>query len=379
MIFSKQSKFCVIFLVTAFLLFAVGCGKKEAQSAKPTDVKTMKVIKKDVNLTAEYAGQIQGQNEVPVQARVAGHITEKLIKGGQMVSQGQPLFRIDDRQYKSAYLSAQAQYAQAEATLSNAKIDTQRYRELYKVAAIAEQMLTTQEATQRQLQALSDANRALAVKAQDDLRDTVVSSPISGRLYVDDVSVGTYVQPGVTTLVTVGVTDPIFAQFSISETEYLEMRKNMAGNDWGENVTITLSDGSVYPFSGKVTQIDRGMGSNSSSLAAKASFANPDNILLPGMFARVKIELGTEKDALLIPQRSVQQVLEKSYVMVLGAENKLTAKEVTLGKKIGNFWVVKSGLSNEDIVVVEGLTKVQDGITVNPKETTPEELSLSFE
>ena len=379
MFFSKHNKICVVFVALAFLALAVGCGKKEAPQAKPTDVKTMKIIKKDVNMATEYAGQIQGQNEVPIQARVAGHIVEKMIKGGQMVSQGQPLFKIDDRQYKSAFLSAQAQYAQSEATLSNSKLDTQRYRELYKANAIAEQMLTTQESTQRQLQALADANRALSVKAQDDLRDTIVLSPISGKLYVDDVSIGTYVQPGVTTLVTVGVTNPIFAQFNISETEYLEMRQQAVGKDWGENVTITLSNGSLYPFAGRVTQIDRGMGSNSGTLAVKASFQNPDDILLPGMFARVKIESGVREGAILIPQRAVQQVLEKSYAMVVGEGDKTVAKQVTLGKKVGSFWIIESGLSENDVVIVEGLTKVQEDVAVTPKEVTAEEMSLTFE
>ena len=379
----RMKKICALGIVTA-LLFVTGCGSKNAQQQQQAiPVKTMKVIQKDANLANEYAGQIQGTNEVPVQSRVTGHVVAKMIAGGQMVKRGQPLFRIDDRQYLSTALSAQAQLAQTEATYANTRVDMQRFRELYKANAIAEQMLTTQEALEKQQAALVSANRALAQKAQDDLNDTLVTSPIDGRLYVNDVSIGTFVQPGSTVLVTVGITDPVYAQFSMSENEYLELRKsyqeNISGSGWGKNVTITLSDGSVYNFPGEVTEIDRGMGSNSGTLAVKASFANPDGVLLPGMFARVKIEGMTIKNALLIPQRAVQQVLEKSYVMVVGEENKAKAKQVTLGRKMGSFWLVESGLTVDDVVVVEGLTKIQEGIALDAQNVTPEELSLTFE
>lgn len=377
-----RKSFCAA-LAAVFILTALGCGKKEEAASQTVSVKVMQVIKKDTNIINEYAGQIQGQNEVPVQARVAGHVIEKYISGGQNVKKGAPLFKIDNRQYVSSYLSAQAQLVQSQANLANTQIDTKRYRELYKSNAIAEQMLTTQEALERQQAALVNAQSALAQKAQDDLNDTLVISPIDGRLYVNDVSIGTYVQPGSTVLVTVGVMDPVYAQFSLSENEYLEMRKlyadNIEGSGWGDEVSITLSDGLIYPFDGKVTQIDRGMGSNSGTLTVKASFANPDGILLPGMFSRVRIEGMQLKDAVLIPQRSVQQVLEKSYVMLLTEDNKVKAQQVELGRKTGSFWIVEKGLTGDEKVVVEGLTKVQENILVEPTMVQPQDLDLTFE
>lgn len=378
----RGRKFCAVFAVFLSLAMA-GCGNNQADEPKAIDVKTMRIVKKDTRVVNEYAGQIQGQNEVMVQARVSGHIVEKYIKGGQMVKKGDPLFKIDNRQYTSAYLSAQAQLSQAEATLANTRIDTGRYRGLYKEGAIAEQMLTTQESLERQQSSLVNSYSALCKKAHDDLSDTMVVSPIDGRLYVDDVSIGEYVQPGVTKLVTVGVMDPVYSQFNISETEYLEMRKlyqnNIEGSGWGSEVTITLSDDSLYPYSGQVTQIDRGMGSNSSTLTVKASFANPDGVLLPGMFSRVRIEGLEIKDAVLVPQRAVQQVLEKAYVMVLMEDNKIKAKNIELGRKTGSFWVVEKGLDGDEAVVVEGLTKVQDGVAVNPILVQPQDLELVFE
>ena len=342
----------------------------------------MAAVKKDVSIVNEYAGQIQGKNEVRGQARVGGHVTEKMISGGQTVKKGQPLFKIDGRPYVNAFLSAQAQLAQSQAALNNTKIDTQRYRELYKASAIAEQTLTTQEASERQQQALVDANLALWQKARDDLNDTLVTSPIDGRLRVDDVSVGAYVQPGGAPLVTVDVVDPVFAVFNMSEIEYLSLNRAYGGDiagSWGARVDITLSNGELYPLPGQVAEIDRALDGNSGTLIMKASFANPGGALIPGMFARAKIAGAPVKDAVLVPQRAIQQVLDKSYVLTVNEENKVRAKQIITGKKTGSFQIVESGLAAGEIVVVEGLAKVQDGRIVEPSLARPEDLNLTFE
>ncbi len=370
---------CALLAVFFLASLVAGCGGKSSPAApKPVAVKAMKVLKRDTTLDSEYAGQVQGKNEVRVQARVSGNVVEKMVSGGQLVKKGQPLFKIDERIYRSALLSAQAQAAQVEANLANTAVDTQRYRELYKANAISQQQLATQESAERQQRALLNSNVALAQKAADDLDDTLVVSPIDGRLYVDDVSVGTYVQPGSTVLVTVGVIDPVFVQFSMSEPEYLNMHstKNAIASGWGGNVTLTLSNGAAYASPGQVTQVDRGMVNNTGTLAIKATFANPNGVLIPGMFARVKITGATLKDAVLVPQRAVQQVLEKSYVMLVDENNKTKAQEVKLGKQTGSFWLVESGLKGDETVVVEGLTKVQEGVSLVPTVIKPEDLGL---
>ena len=352
-----------------------------ATEAKAMPIKAIKIQQQDVKIVSEYAGQVQGKNEVRIQARVSGSIVEKLISGGDIVKKGQPLFRIDSRQYESALLNAQAQLVQAEVALENARIDTQRYQELYKSAAIAEQRVTTQKSAERQNEALVSSYRALVKKAQDELDDTLVVSPIDGRIDVSDVGVGTYVQAGTTALVNVGSLDSVFVQFSMSENEYLNMRQasqeKLANSGWGKNVMISLSNGSTYPLTGQIAQVDRGLSNNSGTLTLKASFANPDGVLIPGMFARVKIEGESVKNAILVPQRSVQQVLDKSFVIVVGAGNKAEPRTVTLGAKIGSYWLVKEGVTANDTVVVEGLTKVQEGVPLEVTVVTPEELQLS--
>ena len=380
-----------VFALVSLLVAAIvvsGCGGAQ-QAQKPgggaAQVKAMKVIQQDTPLSYEYAGQVKGKNEVKVQAKVSGTIVEKYVQGGEYVKAGQPLFKIDSRQYESAVLSAQASLAQSEANLNNAQVDLQRDQELYASAAIAEQTVTTQSSTVQQYGAVADSNRALLKKAQENLDDTIVYAPMDGRLDVNDVAIGTYATAGSTTLVTIGSTNPVFVQFSISENEYLKfMSLNQANAMNGPNaqVTITLSNGQPYPITGKIEQVDRSLsnsaGTQTGSLSVKASFDNPDNILLPGMFARVKVGGEVLPNAVLIPQRAVQQLLDKSFVIVVNGENKSESRAVQLGDKVGSFWIVKDGLSASDTVVVEGLTRLQPGVDLDVTMVTPEDLKLSM-
>lgn len=379
----NMKTYCLALLAVLAMSVVSGCGA--ANTAKPggaTQVKAMKAIQKDTPLSYEYAGQVKGKNEVTVQAKVSGNIVEKYISGGQSVRAGQPLYKIDSRQYESALLSAQATLAQSEATLNNSQIDLQRDQELLASNSIAEQTATTQASTVRQNAAAADANRALVQKAQENLDDTLVVAPMDGRLDVSDVAIGTYASAGSTALVTIGSSNPVFVQFSISENEYLKFMQNNPNNSANgipnAAVTITLSNGTEYPIPGTIEQIDRLLSTNTGTLTVKASFDNPDNVLLPGMFARAKLSGEVIPNAILVPQRAVQQLLDKSFVIVVGADNKSETRAVTLGEKVGSFWIIKDGLTADDTVVVEGLTKLQAGMDLNVTMVTPEELNLSM-
>jgi RND family efflux transporter MFP subunit len=383
-VLAKFRKSCYVGFGSIMIgLIITGCGgTKTMVQEKAVPIKAIKVIQQDVTRANEYAGQIQGKNEVKIQARVSGNIVEKMVSGGDVVKKGQPLFRIDSIQYESTLLSAQAQLVEAEANWENSRIDTERYQNLLNAAAISEQRLTTQKAAERQNEAVVASYRALVKKAQDDVNSTLVVSPVDGRIDVNDVSVGTYVQAGSTTLVTMGGLDSVFVQFNMSENEYLSLRQvsqnHIANSGWGEDVMITLSNGTVYPIKGKVTQADRSLANNSGTLTLKASFANPDGMLIPGMFARVKIPGIPVKNAVLVPQRAVQQVLDKSLVTVVNADNTAEPRSVILGEKVGSYYLVKEGLTVNDTVVVEGLTKVQEGMALDVTVVAPEELELSI-
>lgn len=370
------------FLFTATSIIFTGCGDDANQAAMQTPatpVKTMMVLRRDTPESSDYAGQVVATSEVKVQSKIAGNIMEKYVTGGQVVSVNQPLFKIDSRNYESALLQAQANLYQSEVNLNNAQIDFDRYRQLYSEGAISEQTITTQAATVRAYDAQRAANEALVQTAQQNLQDTLIVAPMSGKLGVDDVAIGTYVTPGSTNLVTIGSNDPVYVQFSIVESEYLNFIQNDAISNNSIDVTLTLSDGTKYSEVGRIVGLDRALGDNTGTLTVKALFRNPDGLLLPGMFARVTLSGRVVPNAMLVPQRAVQQLLDKSFVMVVGDGNKSVAKTVELGNRVGSYFIVKNGLRASDMVVVEGLTSLREGMDLNVTMVTPKEMGFSLE
>lgn len=386
MFFAKNKKPLALMLTLALSasVLLTGCGSKQQQAASnATQVKAMKVLQQDAPITNEYAGQVVGKDEVKVQSKVSGKIVEKYFHGGDHVDAGQPLYRLDSRQYESAVLQAQANLAQSQATLSNAQTDLYRDQSLLAADAISEQTVTTQQANVNAYAAAAAANQALVQKAQQDLDDTVVYAPMSGQVSVDDVAVGTFATAGNTNLVTIGTIDPVFVQFSISEAEYLKFRniqQMQSGSDKQPlSVGVKLSDGTTYPLDGRIVQADRALSQNTGTLTIKALFPNPNGLLLPGMFARVKLTGETVPNAILVPQRAVQQLLDKTFVMVVGDDGKSESRSVELGQQIGSYYIVKSGLSANDTVVVEGLSSLTEGKELAVTMVTPEEMGFSFE
>lgn len=365
-------------------VFLTGCGSTAQQKSSAVSVKAMKVVQQDTKVSHDYSGQVKSMDAVVIKPKVSGSIVEKYFKSGQPVTEGQALYKLDDRQYESEVLSARSNVDKALTNLNNSMIDLGRYQKLQASGAIAEQTLTTQEATVASNRSSYDDAEALLKKAQENLDDTVIRAPISGKLSVDDVAVGTYATAGNTALVSVGSINPIYVQFSISENEYLNFRMGPAPEDGnGERpkpptATLTLSNGQKYDESTTNYIADRELSESTGTLTIKAIFNNDDNVLLPGMFARVTLEGQPLKDAILVPQRAVQQVLDKSFVIVVGADNKSVSKMVTLGDQVGSYYVVKSGLTKDDNVVVEGLTNLKEGQELNVTETNADELGLSM-
>ena len=367
------------------MIFA-GCGGDEQASSGKTPVKAMKVLQQDAPVSYSYPGQLKGTDDVEVHSRVSGSIMEKYFKGGDTVVAGQPLYRIDSRQYESAVIEAEANLHKAESNLRKSQDDLYRDEVLFNDKAISEQSLFNQREDVKANIATVDSERAAVRKAQENLDDTIVYAPMSGRVSVDDVAVGTYATAGSTKLVSIGSLDPIYAQFSVSETEYLNILSKAMEEGTLEQgdaqgpppVNITLSNGSVYPLKGKITAADRSFNDNSGSLTIKALFSNPYAVLLPGMFVRVNILDIVANNAILVPQRSVQQLLEESFVLVVGDDGKSVSKKVVLGEKVGSYYIVKSGLTKDDTVIVDGLTNLQSGKDLNVTMVTADEMGFSL-
>ena len=378
--------FPAIILAAALLL--TGCGGEDTDELAlenyPTKVKAMKVLTTDAPITLSYSGQVVDRDEMTVQSKVSGSVVEKYVKGGQHVVEGQMLFKIDDRQYQSALLEAEAKLAKSKTNLAKEKIELQRDEELWQANAISEQTLTNQRIAVKSQEAEVAANEALLQKAKDDLADTIVYAPMSGRLGIDDVTVGTLATAGNTPLATIGIVDPVFVQFAVSEQEYLRLSRAETGPNASDStdpdlkISLTLADGSIYPYQGQFAEYDRTMGNETGTLTIRTLFSNPDALLVPGMYARVEIIGLKIPNAMLVPERALQQLLGETMVIVARSDNTSAVRKIVLGEKIGSYYIVKSGLKADDWVIVEGLTNLRDGMPLEVTQVTAKDMDFSF-
>lgn len=365
-------------LAIAGLFVFAGCGNKQAQQQTgAVAVKSMQVIKRDTPNLYEFTGFVEAQQEANITANVSGKITSKNFNGGDWVEAGQVLFSIDQRTYRANVLNAQAGVASARTELARLETDAQRYAKLYEQHAVSRQAYDLALAQRDQAQAAVKAREALLENAQISMGDTDVRAPFAGKISTSDLSVGNYVTAGQTVLATMSNTNPVRIKFSISENEYLALAKahTDAGVNSLQDLKLILSDGTVYEGSGAVDQVNREISGNTGALTLKARFSNDSNILLPGMFARLQANAGTRKNAVLIPQRAVKEMLYKKFVFVIGNDNKVDMREVTLGARVGKLWLVEKGLNGDETIVVEGIQKVNKGSEVKATAMTEAELS----
>jgi len=353
-------------------LAVAGCGAQQKTQGNVV-VNSYKLTAADTSLTRTFNGNITAQNKVAIHARVSGHVIEKYINGGEHVEQGQPLFRLDARNYEAALASAQAATAQSQAAYQNAQRDLQRYETLAAQDAIARKTYDTQSSTAEQNRAVVEANEAQVRIAQSNLDDTVIYAPFSGTVEMDDVDLGTYVTAGGTTLVTMNSTDPVYVEFSLSEAEYLSLVKEgkLQGNDGA--LILKLADGSTYAEKGRLVQSGKTLDANTGKMTLKAEFPNPNRILLPGMYATIISSGDVLKDAILVPTKAILQVLDKNFLMVI-RNGKVEQVPIEIGSTQGIYTVVTKGVSAGDEIVVDGLTKVKNGMSVDAKLLTKADL-----
>lgn len=306
----RYKKFAAAVMAAGFLLsggvFLGGCGSSQQAAGQKQAIKvtTFKPFKSDTPIMREYTGSIMALQEVPVRSKVSGTVMEKYITGGQQVTEGQPLYRLDTRNYSSQLANAQAQAAQAAANYENAATDLARYDQLIAAGAISQKVYDNQKAAADAYKGAMDAAQAQVDIASTNLSDTIVTAPFNGKLSMDDVNIGTFATAGTTSLVTISSSDPIYVQFDMSENEYLALNKSNDGNGTaglGNNLKIRLSDGSIYGYTGKIVQVNPNM--NGGQLSMKAAFPNPDNLLVPGMYASVVSDNEIAKDLFSFPPK----------------------------------------------------------------------------
>ncbi len=377
----KYKKIAAAVLAAGLLFSAAavtgGCGSSQNGAAHQQAMKvtTFKPFRSDTPIMREYTGSVMALQEVPVRAKVSGTVTEKFISGGERVTAGQPLFRLDTRNYQSTLAAAQAQTAQAAANYENANRDLARYEKLIATGAISRQAFDSQKAATEAYRGVLEASQAQVEIASHNLNDTIVTAPFSGTLSMDDVNVGTFAAAGTTPLVTISNSDPIYVQFDMSENEYLSLNKDgNATGRLGDALKIRLSDGSIYGHTGKIVQVNPTL--TGGQLSLKASFPNPDNVLVPGMYAALVSDNEIAKNSILVPTKALIQLLAKDMLDVV-VDGKVAQKAVKLGGTYGIYTIITSGIDENDVIIVEGQNKVQVGQPVDPSETTKEALEAS--
>ena len=364
-------------MAATFILSVAGCAKKEQQAGpQATLVRTMKVITRTTPIVYDYTGFVEATQEMNLAPQVTGQIVGKYFKGGDTVQAGQVLYEIDPRTYKANLLSAEGNLASARATLANAEMDAERYTKLYEQNAVSKQMLDNAVTARDQARASVKALEGLLLNAQINMEETKVTAPFTGRTDTSSLEVGNYVAAGQSVLTKISNTDPVFVKFSIAEPEYLTLADASDGNGAAlDNLSAVLANGETYGLKGKVAEVNRGISDNTGTLTIKATFQNPKKELLPGMFAHIQATGGVRENALLIPQRSVTELMYKNFVYVVGADNKVIMKEIKLGQKVGRLIMVNGGLTGEETLVVEGVGKMRQGALVDPQPMTEADLN----
>jgi membrane fusion protein (multidrug efflux system) len=349
---------------------AAGCSKSEAPPPAPPAVQVATVLQRDVPIMVEGIGQTLGSSEVEIRARTEGFLETIEFKEGALVKKGDLLYTIDPRNLQAAFAQAQGQLAKAKADHARTTQDVARYKPLVAINAIPRQQYDTAVAQEIAAQALVDAAQASVDNATANLEYTKIYAPIDGLIGKTEVKVGTLVGRGQNTLLTqVAAVDPIHVRFSISEQDYLKYSRARAEKPERAQqyrFELVLADGSVLPQRGDLVFTNNAVDATTGTLLVEVTFPNPDRLVLPGQYGRVRVAVDTRKDAILVPQRAVKELQATYSVAVVGADDKVQMRTVKPGARIGSLWIIESGLAAGDKIVVEGLQKVRDGMTVKP-------------
>lgn len=374
----------------AFCVVAItSCSETESNGVmnNTPEVNAVKVIKKDVPVFQEFVGEVFGFYDIPIRARVDGFLEGRFFEEGNDVKKGQLLYVIDAQSYRAEVASKKSDVAQARTYLVNAENDLNRIRPLAEKKAVSQSELDAAIAEEGAARAAVEAAIAKQELAQINLDYTKIHSPISGVIGRTKAKRGEYVgkEPNPVILNAVSRIDTILVQFFITESEYLQVARQFIENESKEsgtrkprdpknNLDLILSDGSTHNYKGNVDFIDREVDPTTGSMLVQASFPNPESLIRPGQFAKVKVHLKTNTDAKLIPLRCISSVQGKMNVYVINSEQKAEMKEVVIEATYGDL-VLISGLDFDELVVIDGIQKIRSGMTVQANEVNFESQS----
>jgi membrane fusion protein (multidrug efflux system) len=373
----RSTKLSRLALVCLFLALGVACSKKEAPPPPPPEVQVTEVVRKDVPIYMELVGATLGSQDVEIRARVEGYLVSMNFTEGSFVKKGQLLYRIDPQEFQEALAQAQGNLATARARLEKTNNDVARYTPLAAQQAISQQELDNALSAQEAAKAQVAAYDAVVAKAKLDLAYTTVTAPIDGLIGTTQKKAGSLVGRGENTLLnTISQINPILFRCAIAEAEYLRLarlgERNRAAIQKQFGVELILADGTVFNHKGRLDAIERAVDPTTGTLTGQFTFPNPERILRPNQYGRARFVTEVKEGALLVPQRAVQEIQGLYSVMVVKPDATVEQRMVKADERVGNLWVIRSGVEPGEKVIVDGIQKVRPGIQVNVKTAKPE-------
>jgi len=361
-----------IFLAAAALLGFAGCKEKPHATPPPPTVEVATVTQADVPIYHEWIGTLDGLVNATIRAQVTGYLLTQTYREGDAIKKGELLFEIDPRPFQAVLDQAKGQLAQTEARLGKTELDVKRYAPLVKEKAISQEEYDDAVQAGLEAQAAVLSAKAQVEQAQLNLGFTRIVSPIDGIASIAKGQIGDLVGPATGELTTVSTIDPIKAYYNVTEQAYINFAKLFSNETDRQarlkqlEIQLIMGDGSVYPLPGKIYAPDRQIGPTTGALRLEALFPNPDYSLRPGEFVRVRVKFDTRHGALLVPQRAISELQGAYQVAVVDADNKIHIQPVSVGDRSGSLWIIDRGLDPGQRIVVEGLQKIHDGVTVSP-------------
>jgi membrane fusion protein (multidrug efflux system) len=361
------------------------CSQKEEQGPPPPpNITVIQTKAQEVPIYQEFVGQIYGFKDIAIRARIEGYLEDIHFEEGSRVEKGALLYTLESQKFEADVAAKMSMVAEQQTRLAKAESDLRRIKPLAEQKAVSESDLDGAEA---QYEASVESVKAATANlraAKINLGYTKIYSPIFGIIGKTIAKVGDFVgrSPNPVILNTVSRIDTVLVEFFITETQYLQVARRLLSKSAAVEkkrqslLQLILADGSLYEHNGKFDFADREVDPTTGALLLQASFPNPEEILRPGQFARVKAMVKVVEDGILIPQRCVVELQGLYSVFVVGDSNKVEKRDVKVGPKIEQFWLILEGLKPGEQVVYEGLQKVKDGTVVNP---TVQEIKASIE
>jgi membrane fusion protein (multidrug efflux system) len=369
----KQSKFLIITLLS--LLF-LGCENKSNDfKAQQVEVGIITLKEQTIALQQELSGRVKAKLVSEVRPQISGIVKDRLFTEGSFVKQGGILYKIDDATYKATFDQVKAALESAKANLQTAQLKSQRYEELLKVDGISKQETDDAKALYIQAKASVEEKIAALESARIDLERTQIKAPISGFIGISGVTKGALVSANQTdALTTIRDNSTVYVDLNQSQNELLALKKLLSKDNikkGSTEVTLTLSDDSIYPYKGVLQLQEINVDENTGTVTLRAEFPNNEGLLLSGMFVRATIQSAIDSKAFLLPQQAVSRDSKANPIITIVNEDNSTKKQqIVTNRTIDNYWLVTSGITSNDKIIIEGLNKISPKSIVKPVDVT---------